>query len=120
MGIRHRLQGRERFRGDDEKGLRRVETLDGFGEVGTVDVGNEAKPHGALAVIFQRLVSHHGPEIRAADAYVDDVVNALAGVSFPGPAPHPVGEVRHLVEHGVDLGHHVFAVYDDGRASWRP
>ena len=33
---------------------------------------------------------------------------------FQVAAPDPVGEVRHLVEHGVDLRHDVFAVDDDG------
>ncbi len=32
---------------------------------------------------------------------------------FQVAAADPVGEVRHLVEHGVDLGHHVLAVDDD-------
>ena len=30
---------------------------------------------------------------------------------FPLAAPEAVGEIRHLVEHGVDLGHDVFAVH---------
>ena len=37
----------------------------------------------------------------------------FAGVAFPGAAADPVGEIRHLVEDGVDLGHHVFAIDDD-------
>ena len=41
---------------------------------------------------------------------------ALAGVALPLPAADPVGEVGHLVEHGMDLGHHVLAVHDDGLA----
>ena len=32
------------------------------------------------------------------------------------PRAHAVGEGRHLVEHGVDLGHDVLAVDDDRRA----
>ena len=42
--------------------------------------------------------------------------NALAGVTLPHAAPDAVGEVSHLVEHGVDLGHHVLAINDDGSA----
>ena len=119
MRVGHRLQGREGFRRDDEESLRRVEILDGLREVGAVDVGNEAKRHGALAVMLQRFVGHHRPEVGAADADVDDVANALAGVAFPGAAADAVGKIRHLVEHGVDLRHHVLAIDDDGCASRR-
>ena len=92
---------------------------DGLREVGAVDVGDEAERHGALAVVLERLVGHHRAEVGAADADVDDVADALAGVALPGAAPDAVGEVRHLVEHGVDLGHHVLAVHDDGGARGR-
>ena len=120
-GVRvgHRLQRREGFRRDDEERFRRVEIADGLREVGAVDVGDEAERHGALAVMLQRLVGHHRPEVGAADADVDDVANALAGVALPRAAADAVGEVGHLVEHGVDLRHHVLAVDDDGCSSRR-
>ena len=119
VGVGHRLQRREGFRRDDEQGLRRVEVTDGFREVGAIDVRHEAERHGAVAVMLERLVGHHRPEVGAADADVDDVANALAGVALPGAAAHAVAEVRHLVEHGVHLGHHVLAVDDDGGAARR-
>ena len=72
----------------------------------------------AVAVVLERLVGHHRPEVGAADADVDDVANSLAGVALPGPVAHPVGEVRHLLEHRVDLGHHVLAIDDDRCAFW--
>ena len=67
----------------------------------------------AVAVVLQRLVGHHRPEVGAADADVDDVADALAGVALPLAAAHALGERRHLVEHGVDLGHDVLAVDHD-------
>ena len=70
----------------------------------------------AVAVVPQRLVRHHRPEIGAADADVDDVANPLAGVALPRAAADAVGEVGHLVEHGVHLRHDVLAVDDDRRA----
>ena len=44
-GVRvgHRLERRERFRGDNEERLGRIEIADGFGEVGAIDIGNEAE-----------------------------------------------------------------------------
>ena len=43
------------------------------------------------AVVAQRLVGHHRPEVRAADADVDDVADPLAGVAGPVAAAHPLG-----------------------------
>src|SRR5262249_44889518 len=80
---------------------------DGFREVGAVDVGDEPERHGALAVVAERLVGHDRPQIRAADADVDDVADALSGVALPGAALYALGEVGHLVEHGVDPRHDV-------------
>ena len=68
----------------------------------------------ALAVMPERLVGHHRPEVGAANADVDHVADALAGMALPRAAPDAVGEVGHLVEHGVDLGDNVLAVHDDG------
>ena len=92
---------------------RRIEIAHGFGEVGAIDVGYEAERHGALAVRLERLVGHHGAEIRAADADVDDVADALARVSFPVAAADAVRKVAHPGEHRVDLRHHVLAIHDE-------
>ena len=93
VGVGHRLQRREGLRGDDEQRLRRIEVARRLGEVGAVDVGDEAERHGAVAVMLERLVGHHRPEVGAADADVDDVANALAGVALPFAAADAVGEI---------------------------
>ena len=67
----------------------------------------------ALAVVAERLVGHHGPEVRAADADVDHVPDALAGMALPLAAADAVGEAGHLVEHGVDVRDDVLPVHDD-------
>jgi hypothetical protein len=51
---------------------------------------------------------------RTADADVDNVANALAGVSFPLPAANTIRECGHPVQYGMDLRHHVLAVDQDG------
>src|SRR5262249_36139464 len=66
-----------------------------------------------VAVMLEGFVGHHRPEVGAADTDVNDVAYALASVALPGAAPDPAGKVRHLVEHGVDLGHYILAVYDE-------
>ena len=40
-------------------------------------------------------------------------------MALPCAAAHPLGKVRHLVEHGVDVGHDIVAVVNDGRAARR-
>ena len=69
-----------------------------------------------VAVVLERLIRHHRAEIGAADPDIDDVANALAGVTLPGPAAHAITELAHPVEHRMDFGHDVFAVDEDGRA----
>jgi hypothetical protein len=60
----------------------------------------------------QRLVRHHRAQVGPADADVDHVGDRLAGVALPLPGPDPVGEVRHPVQHLVDLLDHIGAVND--------
>src|ERR1700737_1392015 len=87
--------------------------MDGFREISAIDVRDESKSQGTLAVMLKRLVGHHRPEVGASEADVDDVTNALTSMARPCAAPDAVGEVSHLIEHSVDLRHHVLAVYDD-------
>ena len=75
--------------------------------------------HRAIAVVAERLVGHDGPEVGAADADVDHVPDALAGVALPVAAADAGGEASHLVEHGVYVGDHVLPVDDDRGAPRR-
>src|SRR5260370_29499408 len=109
LGVGHRLQRCKGFRGDDEKGLRWVEIMDGFREISAIYVRDETESQGALAVMLKGLVGHHRSEVGAPDADVDDIANALTGMALPFAAPDPIGEVGHLIEHSVDLGYHVLA-----------
>ncbi len=60
-----------------------VEIARRLDEIGAVDIGDEAERHVAPAVVAQRFVGHDRAEIRAADADVDDVADALAGMPEP-------------------------------------
>ncbi len=62
------------------------------------------------AVMPERFVGHDRTEIGAADADIDDVANAFSSVALPFAAAHAVGEVGHLVEHGMNFGHDVLSV----------
>ena len=67
------------------------------------------------AVVAQRAVGHHRPEVGAADADVDDVGDRPPGRALPLAGADGVGERAHPVEHLVHLGDDVDAV-DDERA----
>ena len=110
LGVGHRFDRRERFRGDDEQRFLRIQIVHRFGEIAAVDVRNESERAAAIAVKLQRLVGHHRPKIAAADADVDDVFNRLAGVAAPLVVAHPIRKVGHLIEHRMHLRHHVFAI----------
>jgi len=70
--------------------------------------------------MLQRLVRHYRTEVRSADADVDDIADAFAGMAFPRSASHPIAEIGHLVEHRMHPGHHILSVYDDGCSPWGP
>ena len=84
--------------------------MDCFGKVRVINVGDEAEAQIAIAVMLECLVGHHRPQVRAADADIDHVADALAGVALPFAAPDAIAEGGHLVEHGVDLRHYILAV----------
>ena len=60
--------------------------------------------------MLECLVGHHGAEVGAADADVDDVLDALAGVAEPATLAHVVRERGHAVEHLVDVLDDILAV----------
>ena len=111
---------RERLGRDDEEGLVRGEVARGLGEVGRVDVRDEAERHVAARVVAERLVRHHGPEVGPTDADVHDVLDGLAGVPLPVTRPHSVAERGHAVEHLVHLRHDVDPVDHQRRALRHP
>ena len=103
-GIGQRFEGREGFRADDEQRLSGIEVARGFRKVRAVHVRNEVEAQVALAVMTQRFVGHHGTEVGAADADIDDMANALAGTSPPLSAAHLIREGGHPLEHRVHAG----------------
>ena len=82
-GVGEGLERGERLRRDDEQRLGRVEVVGGLPEVGAVDVAHEPERHVALREVAQGVVGHVRSEVGAADADVDDVADALAGVADP-------------------------------------
>jgi len=112
--VGHGFERGKGFGGDEEEGFVGGEVADGFGEVGAVNVGDEAEGEVALRVVLEGFVCHHRAEIGAADADVDDVADGLTGVAFPVARTDAFGEGGHLVEDFVDLGNDIFSIDKDG------
>ena len=72
-GVGQRFERGECLRRDDEQRFGRIEIASRFGQVGAVDVRDEAERQIAVAVGPQGFISHDRAEIGAADADVDDV-----------------------------------------------
>ena len=116
-GIGHGLQRGKCFRGNDKERLGGVEVVCGLGEVGAVHIGDEAEGERAVGVVAQGLVGHHGTEVGAADADIDDVFDALAGVAFPLAGADAIGKFGHAVENGMNLWNDINAIdFYRGRA----
>ena len=97
-----------------------VQAVGDLPEGRAVDVGDVLETHVTVAVVTQRLVAHRRAEVGPADADVDHIADALAGVANPVARPEAVGEPAHLVEDGVNAGDHVVAVDLDHRTAGRP
>ena len=78
--------------------------------MGAVDVGDEVHAQ-ALALIGRECRAHHlRTEIGAADADVDHIRDALAGMSAPVARTHAPDEGLHPRQHAVDQRHHVLTL----------
>ena len=83
---------------------------DGFCEIGPVDIGNKPERHSAFAVILERFVGHHRPQVRAADADIHDGFDPLACMAFPLTAPHAVRKPGHLIQDCMYLGDDILTI----------
>jgi hypothetical protein len=119
-GMRHGLQCGEGLGGDNEQRLGRIEIAHRLGEIRAIDIGHEAQRHGPLAVVPQRFVGHDRPKVRPADADIDHIADPFAGMTLPGAAAQPLSEIRHRVQNGMDVGHHIAAIVNDGSVPRRP
>ena len=116
-GIGHGFQRGKCFRGNDKKRLGGVEVVGGLGEVGAVNIGDEAEGERTVGVVAQGLVGHHRTEVGAADADIDDIFDALASVAFPFARADAVGKIGHTVENGMHLWNNINAIdFDRCRA----
>ena len=116
LRVGHGFEGGECLGGDNEQRLRRIEIPGRLHEITAVQVGHETERQAPLAVMPERLVGHHRAEIGSPNADVDDIPDGLPRVTLPLPAANAVGEEGHLLEHGLDPGHDILPVHEQGRA----
>ena len=113
LRVDHRLQRCEGLRGDDEQCFCRIEIACRLDEISAVDIGHEAERHGAIAVVLECLIRHDWAEVGAADADIDDIADALSGMTLPLRAADALGKIGHLFQHGMNLWHDVLAIDQD-------
>ena len=96
-----------------------VEPGQGLGHVARVDIGHEAQVdrRGQRA---QRIPDHARPQIRAANADMDDGLEGPAGRPGLGARAHAPGVVGHGQTHGVHLGRDRLAQGLEVRPGGRP
>ena len=112
----HRFLRRERFRRDDKERRFRIELFERFGDMSSVDVGNEVGRNIRL-IGRQRFADHARTEIGTSDSDVDDVGNRFARIPFPFSASYATREILHFGEDSIYVGHNVFSVDEDRRVA---
>ena len=65
--------------------------------------------------MLERFIGHHGAEVGAANTDIHDISDRGAGVAPPLTRTHAIGELRHPVEHAMNLRHDVYPIDEDGR-----
>ncbi len=113
--VGERLLRAEGLRGDDEQRARRVGVLERVGEIGAVDVGDEQHARRIRGQRMQRLHRHGGPEVRAADADVDDRGESRTARAAHHAFAHALGECQHALALGEHLARDVLAARTVGR-----
>src|SRR3954463_12461704 len=118
LSVGHGLERGECFGRDDEQRLGGIEILNSLGEVGAIDVRNEAEGEIALGVMLERLIGHDGTEVGAADADVHDIADALSCVTLPVAAANTIREGSHAVEYGMHIGDDILSIHQDRASLW--
>lgn len=103
FGVGDGLLCGESLGSDDEESSLGVASLGDFGDVSSVDVGNEVHRETLLSVRLESLGDHDRSEIRSSDTDVDDSVDSLASVTFPFSRTNLVGELSHVLQNSLDF-----------------
>src|SRR5690554_662527 len=108
----------ERLGLHEEQGRFRVKPVQGFGNIGAIDIGDEVTAKVPLPIGFKGLYHQLGAEKRSTDAYTDDIGKGPAGVPGSGAILNLSDQLAHPCQGGVDLRDDVVAVYLYLCAGW--
>ena len=103
--VGHRLERRKGLRTNNEQRRFSIKLALQIGKLRAVDVGHAVKAHAVTPVGLQCAARHDRPKIRAADADVHDVGQALSRTALDLAAMHIIDKRLHAREHFPDLGH---------------
>ena len=108
VGVKHCLGGGEGLAVDDDERLLQVESLHSPVEVNGVDIGEEPELPAlgsgfGLGVLPECLVDEFRPEVGAANADDQGVLEGLARVAEDLASPHEFGEAVDALKDGVDV-----------------
>ena len=103
LGVGQGFLRRESLGHDHDQGGFRIEARQRLGHVARIDVGDEAQVDGGVQRA-QRIPDHARPQVRPADADMNDRLERLALCARLGARPHGIGIGLHVRPHGVHLG----------------
>ena len=109
-GIGKRFNGRKGLGRNDKQRRLGINLVQNLGTGRSVNIGNEIAVDILGPVFAQSLAGHNRPQVRTADAYIDDIGQLFAGLPLKLAETHRVGKFLHLRQNFVNLRHDVFAV----------
>ena len=118
LRIGHGFQSGERFGRNYEECFRGIQITRCLHKIRAIHVRDEPEGEAAITIIFQRLIGHHGAKIRSADANIDNVLDPLAGMSFPFASPDAIRKRGQLVQDSLHLRHDVLTIDENAGAFW--
>src|SRR5690554_210447 len=111
QAVVERFLGAERFGLHQEQCSFRGQCLQGFSDIGAVDIGHKVTVKIALPVRFQGFDHQFGAQKGAADANAHYIGKALTGVTAVLASLHRLNQPLHARQCAVHLWHDVAAVY---------
>ena len=111
MGVGHGFLSSKGLGSDDEEGGSRLYPFERFRNMGAIHIGDKMHVDARLPVGPQGFSGHHRPQVGTADADIDDIGDALAGITLPPARNDLVGKGLHLLKYGIHRRHDVLPIY---------
>ena len=103
LGVGDRLLSGECLACNDEECRLWIAGPQGLGEVGSIDVRDEAGSEVPLGISLESLGDHNGTQVRTTDTNVDNGIDGLSGVSLPSTVSNGLGKLFYVLKYGRNL-----------------